>query len=170
MPKRAYVLALGFLLVGSVGCGSSRRQALEFNQALVQVNKRLAEPFRQFDADVQKALKSGKATPGLKGDHERLVQAVEGAGKELAELQTPALPGAAELRAAAEKFLRFARSAVNGECKTVVELLRRDAQSPLNRKTIQNLRAALDRQQREAAEALQAAQRAFAEANGITLR
>jgi hypothetical protein len=167
------MLRLGPLLVLSlVALAGCDHKAIDFNNQVATIHARVGAAVEEFARILHPAVEEGLAPTA-----EQFAQAAERLRSELAaaeerseQLRVPDLPQAAELYAAHQEFLAWQRAKLEEELLEIERLLGAENLTAQSAHAGLNARLqAMREKERRQLQTLHAAQRRFAEANGLKL-
>lgn len=163
------VAALALCLLAS-GCG--QREAVEFNNALVNCNKKLSAAGVALSDALFSANEGGKADPvALRSAYNGVAATLAEVKKEIAALTVPASDSGKALAEGYQRFLAVHEESLNKQLAEAVKLLEDPRQEPLARRTrVRALLKEVRERERAAFEESRGLQQAFAKEHKITLK
>ncbi len=155
-------------LVFLAGCG---QEAIDFNNQLAGIHARLGEAVEEFGRTLRPAIEEGSPPTAaeLTAAIERLRGELAAAKERGNQLRAPDLPQASELYAAHQEFLAAQESLLGQELPEIERLLAEPITPGELEKRLKARFEAFKKAEASQLEAMHAAQRRFAEANGLKL-
>jgi hypothetical protein len=167
------VAALALLpLVAFVGCGSSTKEAVAFNQTIVTANQRLASVGQEFGEAIGRALAGGPADVAqVKQLYDKTKQVVQQVKAEMQSVQVPPSNAAQTLYDADQKFLQGQERMIEKDFGEVVKLLENSELDKAERaQKVAAIFARVEKAEQADLAALKAAQKGFAQEYNLTLQ
>jgi hypothetical protein len=166
-PRAAAALALCLLVSG---CG--QREAVEFNNALVNCKKQLSAAGAALSGALFNANERGKTDPAaLRSAYDGLTATLAAVKKEVAALPVPASDSGKALAEGYQRFLKVHEESLNKQLAEAVKLLEDPKQEPLARKgRVRALLGEVGKREQAVLGELRGLQQAFATEHKITLK
>jgi hypothetical protein len=159
-------LILGVFLLAAAGCAG---EAVTFNNAIVNYNKRLNEAGKKFGEALAPALQGGAVNVAqVKATYAEVESTLEQVKKDFAALHVPKSASGQKLAKSYEKFLAGQESAVKNQMAQLVKLV--EAPGRPNAGMLMSVLQEVGRREQGDLAELQNAQREFARENNIKLQ
>ena len=111
-------------LLAVAGCGNSRKDALAFNEALVNANRKLELPAKEFLESLPRAITGGPADAAqVKQLYEKTRQAMQQVKADMESVHVPSSQSAQALYEAHQKYLQGEERLIEKDFAEVVKLL-----------------------------------------------
>ena len=158
-----------FLAMIPLAGGCSNAAALDYNNALAQLDRDLENAKRDFGTTLTNLAPTPHPAPRLRAKHDECLAKIVDLSRRFAELTPPSGPEAAELHKSFDRFLTSQTTLFRDEYGGMVAAFEKKLASDEINRIVQDSLARIAIEEKRQTESLRAAQKRFADAHRLRL-